>query len=214
MDIKMYTDIHTVFDTRLSALLNYSKILAKFELDNDYITNETAGIIMMKSNMLNRLVDKNRRLRPIPTKIFNPIMRLIHILMSQAEVEGSNLVVDMTFNVYGYDLSVDEKDVLASIFKGIILSPMKLTIVDREPDVPLIGEQDYVLMYYGIEWINKVLIPSGYSILNTMMTVPRMSYSKEEFTSEVEKMIGEQMAVYVGLDMIPVEYFRAKSPKE
>ena len=129
-------------------------------------------------------------------------------------MEGAQLVIDMTFNVHGYDLSKKEKDTLATLIKGVILSPLKLTIVDREPDIPLIGEQDYVIMYHGVEWINKVLMPSGYSIANTMMTVPRMAYSRDEYSDDVEKLLVEQMAVYVGLDLIPVEYFRAKEPKE
>ena len=214
MDIKIYTDIHSVFDTRLSALLNYSKILAMFELDNGYVTNPRAGTLMLKPKVLDRLVESNRRLRPIPTNIFKPILKLIHLLLAQADVEGASLVVDLTFNVYGYDLTKDEKDIFATIFKGVILSPMKLTIVDRKPDIPLIGEQDYVIMYHGIEWINNVLIPSGYSVANTLMTVPRMVYSKEELTDEAVMLLEEQMAAYIGIDMIPVEYFRAREPKE
>jgi len=214
VDIKIYTDIDTVFDTRLSAMLNYSKILASFELDNGYTTNERAGTIMLKPRVLDRLVAKNRRLRPIPTDIFKPIMKLIHLLIGQSDAEGAHLVIHMTFNVYGYDISKEEKDTLATLFKGVILSPMELTIVDRAPDVPLIGDQDYVIMYNGMDWINKVLIPSGYSIANTMMTVPRMSYSKEEFTDNVEKLVVEQLSTFIGLDMIPVEYFRALKPKE
>jgi len=214
MDVKIYTDIHSVFDTRLSAILNYSKILAMFELDNGYITRPQAGTLMLKPQMLGRMVESNRRLRPIPTDIFKPIMKLIHLLIAQADVEGASLVVDLTFNVYGYDLTKDEKDVLATVFKGVILSPMKLTIVDRKPDIPLIGEQDYVIMYHGIEWINNVLIPSGYSVANTMMTVPRMVYSREELTDEAVMLLEEQMAAYIGIDMIPVEYFRAREPKE
>jgi hypothetical protein len=160
--LNMYTDLDTLYDTRLSFLERLSSKDWEFMLDNDrWITRLKDNMGNISDKIFNALFNNYREKSVLINAIPTLVIRMI--IISAQKKHDDFLVISgdtpsLFLNIYPYDLDSREISLLKETLTKILYPYLKIKIISRrisEISPVWIKNKDIDLMfcYNGLEWL-------------------------------------------------------------
>jgi len=232
MNRGVYLDLCSLFDLRLSALLELcpTEVLKQVNFDIIYKNRISDNILTFNKSLLYRYIDANKD-RLIKTSMLTSI--LDHVFLDLEFLRTTKFMIDehkpipVYLNVYGFNVSASMRNTLKElILSKLPISGITVEILDNDPfsfKTSSIRNRFYSMyMYRGYEWLQYKLMTKElikYNAPDLRFNIPGLLYvyTPTLNVKEYDKFIDEFINLtspFINLNILPVTKFSIRKKDE
>lgn len=219
----VYTDIDSLFDTRLPVLNNISHVISgKVLKDGSYFTRVKEQFDIIGGDIFTPLYEQRNKL-VLPFALLTHIVDIIRVKVVEVISDISNMGnldnLSLYINTYPYKLNLVEVESIKETI-GMLVNDIniKMIYIPNDELTPEWIEEhvDLVIKYDGISWLEhntKNLNLIRKPLLSTVFIVPALvdnAVPNKEVTDEMFKVAMAHMRMVADVQYINIEYFCLK----
>jgi len=223
---KLYVDIISLLDLRLSVIKNLFPIVYKRILNKPlgYLGRISDSIDILPRYFFKEIYNdvltlkiKELLQQSKLTDILTLINSEISILELKKVSEISNNSLDIVINTYPFNFTEEEIKKLTVILRTLfIVNNIDIVIINRDPKTITLKEAEIyntIIMYDGLDWLTYILNIDKYNIPQVKLYIPALLTNGEIPIKKVEDLeeyfnnITSFFKPVIDISFVPVEYF-------